>query len=171
MQDSSRYIRRCRRTLSRWTRTIRGALSIRPGVSRHRIRRWRVGRWGERAATAHLRQRNVRIIANNWKSGGLEADIIAVERKTVVILEVKTRHISQRRHYPAIGAINRTKRQHLNTLAAAFMRNQGPLCRRIGAKHRRVDAVEVYYTRNHWGTLKLASIRWHRGLPSTTESS
>lgn len=161
MQDSSRYIRGCHHALSVWARKLVGALGRKPRPQRHRV-----GRWGERIAADYLRRAGVTVVKTNWKAAGLEADIIAVERKTIVILEVKTRHHSQRRHYPAIGAINREKRRHLDTLARAFMRNHAPLCRRIGAKHHRVDAVEVYYVRGRWGLLKTTTIRRHKGLPS-----
>jgi hypothetical protein len=47
---------------------------------------------------------------------------------------------------------------------AAFERNNGPLCRRYAVHHRRIDAIEVYYTRTKFGFLKISEVRWHRSL-------
>lgn len=46
---------------------------------------------GERAAARHLKRRGFRVLARNFRCGGGEIDIIALDRDTVVFIEVKTR--------------------------------------------------------------------------------
>ena len=93
-----------------------------------------------------------------------EADIVAVERRRLVIIEVKTRHYTLKSRYPALDAVDAEKRLRLSKLACTFMRNNGPLCRRLAIKSRRIDAVEVYYRRTWFGFLKVDAVSWHRGL-------
>ncbi len=163
MQSPSSYIRWCYRSIARWIGIILarfGRLTRTPFCKK-------TGRWGEHIASRHLRQNGAKVIELNWRAGGLEADIIALELRTIVIVEVKTRYHSLKTRYPAIGAIDRKKRRYLELLLGTYVRNHGPLCRRIGVKRHRVDAVEVYYTRGLGGSRRVTEIRWHRGLPST----
>ena len=50
-----------------------------------------LGREGERIAQNYLQRRGYKILEKNWTFGGFEADIIAFEDDTVVLVEVKTR--------------------------------------------------------------------------------
>lgn len=163
MQNPSRHIRRCYRSIERWARARFRALNLGVRPTSHQ----RYGRWGERVAAIYVGRRGTTILQTNWKASALEADIVALERRTLLIIEVKTRHHSLRRRYPAIGAITTQKQRHLETLARAYLRNHGPLCRRTGIRHHRVDAIEVYYTRSVWGRPRVTEIRWHRGLSSS----
>lgn len=49
------------------------------------------GKTGEKEAVEFLLQNGYTILETNWRSGPLEADIIAEKNKTLVIIEVKTR--------------------------------------------------------------------------------
>ena len=49
------------------------------------------GRRGEDAAERYLRGRGMRVLARNWRQGGLELDIVCREGDTLVFVEVKTR--------------------------------------------------------------------------------
>lgn len=64
-----------------------GAGTIVPrGVARHRY-----GRSGERMAERYLRRLGYRIAARNFRAAGGEIDLVAIDGKTVVFVEVKRR--------------------------------------------------------------------------------
>lgn len=50
-----------------------------------------LGRDGERAAEAHLRAHGYTIVARNFRCPIGEVDLVALHRRTVVFVEVKTR--------------------------------------------------------------------------------
>lgn len=50
-----------------------------------------LGQKGERAAQEFLRRRGYRIVDTNWKCSYGEVDIVAVDKDTLVFVEVKTR--------------------------------------------------------------------------------
>jgi len=128
------------------------------------VSRLEVGAWGERAACRYLAKRGLVPIKRNWHAGRLEADIVLVDGETIVVAEVKTRHVRFVRHHPAVSAINAEKYLHLERLASGFKRNNGPLCRRFRLTEVRIDAVEIYYEPGRWGLHQVSRITWHRGL-------
>ena len=103
-------------------------------------------------------------MTTNWRGRAGELDLIALDKRTLVIVEVKTRHISLKNEYPAISAVTHEKRQRLESLGRSFQRNHGPFCRRYAIKTRRTDVIEVYYSRGRWGLLRRHAVYWHRGL-------
>ncbi|HXN13292.1 MAG TPA: YraN family protein [Candidatus Acidoferrales bacterium] len=50
-----------------------------------------LGRRGERAAEKYLRRNGYRIVARNFRAAGAEIDLVAMDRETLVFVEVKTR--------------------------------------------------------------------------------
>ncbi len=50
-----------------------------------------LGEEGEKVALGFLRNKGYEILETNWRSGREEVDIIAIEKHTLVIVEVKTR--------------------------------------------------------------------------------
>ena len=50
-----------------------------------------VGHIGEEVACEMMRKKGFRIVETNWRFGHLEMDIIAVSRKEIAFVEVKTR--------------------------------------------------------------------------------
>ena len=103
-------------------------------------------------------------IKRNWHSGRLEADIVSVEGRSLIVTEVKTRHRSLQQNYPAMAAITIEKRRHLERIGQSFLRNNGPLCRRFHIRTLRIDTVEVYYERGPLGLRRPHRVVWHRGL-------
>jgi putative endonuclease len=91
-----------------------------------RLRRWTpeqaLGRRGEDLAHRFLRRQGYTIVARNYRStaGGAEADLIAWEGATLVVIEVKSRHSDQ--HGPPERAIGGDKRAHLRRVARAYAR-------------------------------------------------
>lgn len=87
-------------------------------------RRWRsplpLGQQGERAAEKFLRKRGFRIVARGERDRLGELDLVAVEQRTVVFVEVKTR-ASQERGHPA-EAVDREKQRRLTRAALTFLK-------------------------------------------------
>ena len=50
------------------------------------------GKAGEEIAVNFLRKKGYKILETNWKAGKNEIDIIALDKETLVIVEVKSRH-------------------------------------------------------------------------------
>ena len=61
-----------------------------------------LGRRGEQAAAEYLERAGLRILDRNWRCETGELDIVALERRVLVICEVKTRSGLQVRQ-PARG--------------------------------------------------------------------
>ena len=145
--------------IRQYWRSVRGAF----------IRYLSTGRWGERRAARFLERKGLVVLATNWKERHLEADIIACDRKAIVIVEVKTRHTRLKSNYPALGAISPKKATHLTSLGRRFMRNNGPLCRRYNIRRYRIDVVEVYYASHGRFLRQVDEMRWHRDFGGVRE--
>ena len=66
-----------------------------------------LGREGEQAAVTYLEGCGFRILDRNWRCADGEIDIVAVERHTFVVCEVKTR--SGTRYGTPLEAVGRAK--------------------------------------------------------------
>ena len=95
-----------------------------------------LGRQGEQLAVDHLQRAGLRILDRNWRCAEGEVDIVAAERRTLVICEVKTR--SGIRYGTPLEAITRQKRNRLRRLAIRWVVAHGVLFDEI-----RVDVVGV----------------------------
>jgi len=82
-----------------------------------------LGRAGEQAAVSYLEGCGFRILDRNWRSADGEIDIVAVERHTLVVCEVKTR--SGTRFGTPLDAVGRAKRTRLRRLAAQWLAAHG----------------------------------------------
>jgi putative endonuclease len=94
-----------------------------------RRRKWApsqaLGRRGEDLAHRFLRAKGYVIVARNYRlsSGDAEADIIAWEGETLVIVEVKSRETAE--FGPPERAIGEDKRDHLLRIARQYSRKSG----------------------------------------------
>jgi putative endonuclease len=95
-----------------------------------------LGRQGEQLAAEHLRQDGLRILDRNWRCAEGEIDIVAAERRALVICEVKTR--SSVRYGTPLEAVSRAKRSRLRRLAVCWLIAHGVLFDEI-----RIDVVGV----------------------------
>lgn len=77
-----------------------------------------LGAAGEEAAAKLLAAKGYRILARNWRSGGLELDLVCREGRTIVFVEVKTR--SPGRTTPA-EALSPAKRAKLVRAASLWL--------------------------------------------------
>jgi putative endonuclease len=80
-----------------------------------------LGRRGERTARRFVRRLGWNILVRNWRHATLgEVDVVALDGMTVVFAEVKTRRADSA-SVPE-DAMRPAKRDHLRSLARAFMR-------------------------------------------------
>jgi putative endonuclease len=78
------------------------------------------GRKGEEIAADFLKKKGYKILETNWRLGKNEIDIIALDGKTIVVAEVKTR-TSNTFGEPEI-AVTREKQKALVRSANAYVR-------------------------------------------------
>jgi putative endonuclease len=79
-----------------------------------------LGRRGERAAVSHLKRQGYIILHRGYHILGGELDIVAVDDRTVVFIEVKTRTTHDAGH-PA-EAVDDNKQRQIAQLALAYLR-------------------------------------------------
>jgi putative endonuclease len=82
-----------------------------------------LGRDGEQAAVTYLEGCGFRILDRNWRCADGEIDIVAVERHTFVVCEVKTR--SGTRYGTPLEAVGRAKQARLRRLAVRWLTAHG----------------------------------------------
>lgn len=96
---------------------------------RELVARWRcpkpLGDRGERAAARFLRGLGYKIVARSSRNQVGEIDLVAVDGRTVVFVEVKSRRSHDAGH-PA-DAVDADKQRRLTRAALAFLRNHGLL--------------------------------------------
>jgi putative endonuclease len=95
-----------------------------------------LGRQGEQLAAEYLQRAGFRILDRNWRCAEGELDIVAAERRVLVVCEVKTR--SGTRYGTPLEAISRQKRVRLRRLAVRWVVAHGLLFDEV-----RVDVVGV----------------------------
>jgi putative endonuclease len=95
-----------------------------------------LGKQGEQLAAEHLQRAGMRILDRNWRCAEGEIDIVAAERRTLVVCEVKAR--SGVRYGTPLEAITYKKRSRLRRLAVRWLVAHGILFDEI-----RIDVVGV----------------------------
>ena len=84
-----------------------------------------LGQRGEAAAARYLRHRGYKILARGDRFAPGELDLVALDRDTIVFVEVKTRQSDEMGH-PA-EAVNDQKQRRLTKLAVTFLKRHGLL--------------------------------------------
>jgi len=82
-----------------------------------------LGKEGEQAAVSYLEGCGFRILDRNWRCADGEIDIVAADRRTFVVCEVKTR--SGTRFGTPLDAVGHVKRRRLRRLAAQWLAAHG----------------------------------------------
>ena len=90
------------------------------------------GAEAERKAARYLKKQGYRILERNRTFGKAEIDLIAREGKTLVFVEVKSRHAAHA--ISVASAVDRRKQGHLIRAARSYLRaeyagKEKPLCR------------------------------------------
>ena len=101
------------------------------------------GARGERWAAKHLRRKRYKVIARNLRTAVGEVDLLclAPDRRTIVIVEVKTRSAARGGQAPQVApelALNRAKRRKLITVAQDLARRKKWVGRAV-----RIDLVAI----------------------------
>ena len=95
-----------------------------------------LGNTGEELAVAHLRKNHYKIIERNYRCRFGEVDIVALDKKVLVFIEVKTRS-SRRFGSPQTGVTPRKQRQ-LSKVALSYLQKHNSFNREA-----RFDVVAV----------------------------
>ena len=82
-----------------------------------------LGRVGEKHAGRFLRRKRYRIVTRNYRCPAGEIDLVALDGKTIVFVEVKTR--TDRQHADPQDAVNQSKQRRLSRSADFFLRQTG----------------------------------------------
>jgi len=96
-----------------------------------------IGQTGERLAASFLKKQGYRIVEKNWVSPVGEIDIIAIEEKCLVFIEVKTRGGAE--FGLPIEAVNKTKQRKIINSATYYAQMNNCLDAPI-----RFDVVSVF---------------------------
>ena len=109
-----------------------------------------LGELGERRAARHLRRRGMKIVTRRHRSRYGEFDIIGVEGRTVVFVEVKTRRSEA--HGRPLDAVDQHRQDRMVRASLAFLKTH-----RLLDYPTRFDVVEVVWpkeqkhpTIRHW---------------------
>jgi putative endonuclease len=79
-----------------------------------------LGSWGEDFACGYLEENGIQVIERNWRYSRYgEIDIIGIENRTLVFIEVKTRRTENAGH--PIEAVNMSKYQQLRKLSNIWL--------------------------------------------------
>ncbi len=111
-----------------------------------------LGKSGEQTAAEYLESAGFRILDRNWRCAEGEIDIVAVERRVLVVCEVKTR--SGDRCGTPLESVSRVKRNRLRKLAIRWITAHGV----------RFDEVRVDVVGISSGTAGGSSVEHVRGV-------
>ncbi|HUR52253.1 MAG TPA: YraN family protein [Mycobacteriales bacterium] len=99
-----------------------------------------LGRWGEELAVQHLRQQGFEVLDRNWRRREGELDVVAVDGRSLVFVEVKAR--SGLAFGEPAEAVSRTKARRIHGLARQWLSEHRP----PGEWELRFDVVSVLRT-------------------------
>jgi len=115
--------------------------------------RRRRGRNAERAAERLLRRQGLVILARNWRGGGGEIDLAALDRETIVFVEVKSRAAGFEAEYAPVTA---AQQRRIARAARAFRSRYG-----VGHLPVRYDLVtlgdepeRMTWDKSYWRTME-----------------
>lgn len=100
-----------------------------------------IGKLGEDIAVNYLKQKGYKILDRNFECRQGELDIIALDKKEIVFIEVKTR-TSNRYGYPS-EAVNKIKQKHMLQTIKYYL-----YIRNLSDEFVRIDVIEVYIRDN-----------------------
>ena len=80
-----------------------------------------IGQKGEEVACETMRKKGFRVVDTNWKFGHLEMDVIAVSKKEIAFVEVKTRRESVQA--PPQESVDWRKQQRIVKAAQSFLKS------------------------------------------------
>jgi len=121
------------------------------GLNRFYLRlvrkRYSAGSSGERKACRFLRNLSYEILAKNWRCKLGEIDIVAGDKETLVIVEVKTRNKAIAEHFSPLEAVDPKKQDKLRRLARVYSDRHRNLLKYKGIRSLRYDIMAITYSR------------------------
>ena len=102
-----------------------------------------LGQRGEAAAARYLRRRGYKVLARGDRQGPGELDLVMLDRRTIVFVEVKTRQSHDGGH-PA-EAVDELKQRRLTRSAVTFLKRY-----RLLNRPARFDVVAVTWPEGKW---------------------
>ncbi len=100
-----------------------------------------IGKLGEDIATHYLKQNGYTILDRNFECRQGEIDIIAIDKKEIVFIEVKTR--TSNKYGTPSEAVNKIKRKHMLQTIKYYL-----YIRNLSDEFVRIDVIEVYIKDN-----------------------
>lgn len=94
------------------------------------------GRYGEQLAKTYLEQNGYQIVITNWRCSIGEIDIIATQNKTIIFVEVRSRHTDTTE--AAFESITQKKQLKMAKLAEAYISEH-----RLEESNWRIDVIGV----------------------------
>ena len=102
-----------------------------------------IGNFGEKIAEQYLKQKGYIILDKNFECRQGEIDIIALDKKEIVFVEVKTRR-SNKYGTPS-EAVNKIKQKHMFQSIKYYL-----YIRNLTEEFIRIDVIEVYIKDNEY---------------------
>lgn len=102
-----------------------------------------LGAFGEALAAHELRRHQIKITARNWRCSKGEIDAVAIDRRTLVLVEVKTRESGVSRYFDPVRAVDQHKRRKLAALAQVYSRQALGIRQRQRLHSFRIDIIAV----------------------------
>lgn len=100
-----------------------------------------IGKLGEDIATNYLKQKGYKILDRNFECRQGEIDIIAIDKKEIVFIEVKTR--TSNKYGTPSEAVNKIKQKHMLQTIKYYL-----YIRNLSDEFIRIDVIEVYVKDN-----------------------
>lgn len=100
-----------------------------------------IGKLGEDIAAHYLKQNGYTILDRNFECRQGEIDIIALDKKEVVFIEVKTR--TSNKYGTPSEAVNKIKQKHMLQTIKYYL-----YIRNLSDEFVRIDVIEVYIKDN-----------------------
>ena len=114
----------------------------------------RDGRWGERRAARHLAAKGLRVIGRNLRIAGGELDVVALDGRTLVVVEVKTSSVDT--PSDPLERMSAEKIRVLNRAALALVKSQ----RQLELDGWRGDVIVVEFERGILGWRRCRRVEW-----------
>jgi len=105
--------------------------------------RHEIGKVGEDLAVKFLQNEGYKIIERNFECKQGEIDIIALDKKELIFLEVKTR--TNIKYGKPVDAVDKTKQKHLTKAVEYYLYS-----RHLENKFVRIDVIEIYLINNKY---------------------
>lgn len=112
------------------------------------------GPWGEARAARFLRRRGLHVLERNVRSRSGEIDLVALEGRTLVFVEVKT--VARSTRVRGLDRIGPTKQRRLARAMSLYLRR----CRR-DIDRWRLDAVVIEYRHGRLGQRVVVRVDWY----------